>query len=171
MVSRPEAITIRPAIAADSRAIASIYADAVRDDTATFEIEPPSEPEMARRIALISGLGHPFFVGEIDGKVAGYAYASTFRARAAFEKTLEDSVYVAGSAQRHGLGRALLAKLIETAAASGFCQMIAVIGDSSTKDASIALHAALGFRHVGTLEKVGRKHDQWLDVVFMQRKL
>lgn len=165
------AIVLRPAVSADVAVITAIYAEAVRGDTATFEIDPPAEAEMARRIALIDALGHPLFVGEINGLVAGYAYASTFRARPAFNKTVEDSIYVAREAQRQGLGRALLAKLIDNAATSGFCQMIAVIGDSSTKEASIALHAALGFRHMGALEKVGRKHEQWLDIVFMQRGL
>ena len=164
-------IKIRPVQLPDAAAITAIYAAAVRDDTATFEMEPPDEAAMTRRIAAIVEAGHPFVVAQLNGAVIGYAYASTFRPRAAFALTLEDSVYVAPHAHGRGAGKALLAALIETASARGFRQMIAVIGDSSTKSASIALHAAMGFRTMGTLKAVGRKHDQWLDIVFMQRGL
>ena len=162
---------IRPVKPSDAAAIAAIYRAAVLADTATFETDPPNESEMAARMAAITAAGHPFLVGEVDEVIAGYAYASTFRPRAAFALTLEDSVYVAPHAQRQGLGRLLLASLIEAASAGGFHQMVAVIGDSQTKAASIALHAAAGFRTMGSLEAVGRKHDQWLDIVFMQRGL
>lgn len=164
-------IEIRPVRASDTAAIKAIYAQAVRNDTATFEMDAPDEAAMAARIAIISGAGHPFFVAESDGAIIGFAYASTFRPRAAFALTLEDSVYVAPGSHRQGTGKALLQRLIEDAAARGFRQMVAVIGDSSTKSASIALHAVLGFRTMGSLEAVGRKHDQWLDIVFMQREL
>jgi L-amino acid N-acyltransferase YncA len=165
------AIRTRPVTPLDTAAITAIYADAVRDETATFEMEAPDEAAMAARIEAIVKAGHPYIVAELGGAVVGYAYASTFRARAAFDLTLEDSVYVAPHAQRLGAGRALLAGLIDEATIRGFRQMVAVIGDSSTKAASIALHSALGFRSMGSLEAVGRKHGQWLDIVFMQRAL
>lgn len=165
------AIHIRQVAPSDATAITGIYAQAVRDDTATFEMEAPDEAAMAARIETIVNAGHPYLVAELNGAVAGYAYASTFRARAAFDLTLENSVYVAPEAQRQGTGKALLSALIEDATARGFRQMVAVIGDSHTKQASIALHAALGFRTMGSLEAVGRKHGQWLDIMFMQRAL
>ncbi len=164
-------ITIRPFQASDTGTVTEIYAQAVREDTATFEIDAPDVAEMARRIAGIIEAGHPFLVAELDAVVSGYAYASTFRQRAAFASTLEDSVYVASFAQRRGVGQALLEGLINSASSLGFSQMVAVIGDSATKSASVALHMGAGFRETGTLTAVGRKHDRWLDIIFMQRAL
>jgi phosphinothricin acetyltransferase len=102
--------------------------------------------------------------------VLGYAYAGPFRPRLAYRHTLEDSVYVAAEAHRRGIGRSLLHALITRATEAGFRQMIAVIGDSD-QAASIGLHAALGFRMIGTLEAVGYKFGRWLDTVYMQRAL
>jgi phosphinothricin acetyltransferase len=85
--------------------------------------------------------------------------------------TVEDSVYVAPAMHRRGVGRALLAALIDAAAARGHRQMIAVIGDSGNQAGSIGLHEAAGFRHVGILQDVGFKHGRWLDSVLMQRAL
>jgi phosphinothricin acetyltransferase len=91
--------------------------------------------------------------------------------RPAYRATIENSVYVAANIHRRGIGRALLTALIETSEGLGFRQMIAVIGDSSRQAASIGLHEAAGFRHVGVLENVGFKHGRWLDSVLMQRAL
>ena len=125
---------------------------------------------MARRQdALLAG-GFPYLVAEDDGGILGYAYAGPYRARPAYRFTVEDSVYIAPEAQRHGLGRLLLERLITESEARGYRQMIAVIGDSAP-DASIALHAALGFRLIGTFAAVGFKFDRWLDTVLMQRPL
>jgi L-amino acid N-acyltransferase YncA len=163
-------LVIRAAVAADIPAITRIYAHAVRFGTASFELEPPDEAEMARRQrALIDG-GFPYLVAEADGAVVGYAYAGPYRTRPAYRFSVENSVYVAPEAHGRGIGRALLDRLIAEATARGFRQMIAVIGDSD-QAASIALHRAAGFRHVGTIAAVGFKHDRWLDSVLMQREL
>jgi L-amino acid N-acyltransferase YncA len=162
------AISIRPAGPNDLAAITSIYANAVRHGTASFEIDPPDQDEMARRFADLRRDGFPYLVAEVS--LAGYAYAGPYRARPAYRFTVEDSIYVAALAQRRGIGRALLDRLIQEAAERGFRQMIAVIGDSN-QPASIALHAAAGFRMVGTLAAVGFKFDRWLDSVLMQRAL
>jgi L-amino acid N-acyltransferase YncA len=162
--------SIRPATPDDIAAITRIYAHAVMHGTASFEIEPPSEAEMARRQRDLSDGGYPFLVAELDGTIAGYAYAGPYRSRPAYRWSVEDSVYVDPQAHRRGVGRLLLAALIEAAERSGFRQMIAVIGDSAQAP-SIALHRALGFRMVGTLEKVGYKNGRWLDSVLMQRAL
>jgi L-amino acid N-acyltransferase YncA len=163
-------LRIRSVEAGDVAAITRIYAHAVRHGTASFEIEPPNEAEMARRQdALLAG-GYPFLVAERGGAVVGYAYAGPYRARPAYRWTVEDSVYVAPAAQRQGVGRAVLERVIIEAEARGFRQMIAVIGDSA-QSASIALHQAAGFRLVGTFEAVGFKFDRWLDSVLMQRPL
>ena len=162
---------IRPVKTADIAAITRIYAHAVEHGTASFELTPPDEAEMARRMADLTGKGYPYLVAEVDGVLAGYAYAGPFRSRPAYRLTVENSVYIAHATHRRGIGRALLAALIEASAARGYRQMIAVIGDSTRQAASIGLHQALGFRHVGILENVGFKHDRWRDSVLMQRAL
>ena len=164
-------IAIRPAKTADIPAITRIYAHAVEHGTASFELTPPDEIEMARRMRDLMGKGFPYLVAEIDGVLAGYAYAGPFRSRPAYRLTVENSVYIAPATHRRGIGRALLTALIKAAQANGFRQMIAVIGDSTRQAASIGLHEALGFRHVGILDHVGFKHGRWLDTVIMQRAL
>jgi L-amino acid N-acyltransferase YncA len=164
-------ISIRPAKTSDIPAITRIYAPAVEHGTASFELDAPDETEMARRLTDLMGAGFPYIVAAIDGALAGYAYAGPFRTRPAYRLTIENSVYIAPDMQRRGIGRALLAALIEACAARGYRQMIAVIGDSSKQAASIGLHEALGFRHVGILDHVGFKHGRWLDSVLMQREL
>lgn len=164
------AIDIRAAVPADIAAITRIYAEAVRHGTATFELDPPGETEMARRLAALTAGGFPYLVAQSDGAVAGYAYAGPYRERPAYRFTVEDSIYVATQAQRCGIGRALIERLIAEAQQRGFRQMIAVIGDSRQR-ASIALHAAVGFRMIGTFDAVGFKFGQWLDTVLMQRPL
>ena len=164
-------IAIRPARASDIPAITRIYAHAVEHGTASFELAPPDEAEMARRMDDLLGKGYPYLIAEDGGILAGYAYAGPYRTRPAYRPTVENSVYVAPDNQRRGVGRALLAGLIEACAACGFRQMIAVIGDSPRQAASIGLHQALGFHDVGILEDVGFKHGRWLDSVLMQRSL
>jgi phosphinothricin acetyltransferase len=164
-------LAIRPAKTSDIPAITRIYAHAVEHGTASFELTPPDESEMARRMSDLTGKRFSYIVAETDGTLAGYAYAGPYRVRPAYRWTVENSVYIAPAMQRRGVGRALLDALIEASAASGFRQMIAVIGDSTKQAASIGLHEALGFRHVGILEHVGFKHGRWLDSVLMQRAL
>ena len=125
---------------------------------------------MARRQQALFDGGFPYLVAEIDGAIAGYAYAGPYRPRAAYRYSIEDSIYVAPTAHRRGIGRVLLDCLIAEAAARDFRQMIAVIGDSA-QAASIALHQAAGFRLVGTFEAIGFKFGRWLDTVLMQKAL
>lgn len=167
---RAGGLAVRASRAEDVPAFTAIYAEFVRTGTASFELEPPNAGEMARRRAAILEAGLPHLVATLDGRVAGYGYAGPYRPRPAYAYTVEDSVYVAQWAQRRGVGRTLLAALIERCAALGKRQMAAVIGDSANR-ASIALHERLGFRRVGTLRDVGRKHGRWLDTVLMQRPL
>ena len=163
-------VAIRHATPADIPAIMRIYAHAVETGTASFELMPPDESEMRKRMQAVLDGKFPYFVAEIDGKIAGYAYASFYRTRPAYRFTVEDSVYVAPDMQRRGIGIALLKKLVETCTALGFRQMIAVIGDSD-QAASIALHRACGFGDAGNLRNVGFKFGRWLDTVLMQRAL
>ena len=161
---------IRTAKVDDFASIQSIYAIEVREHTATFEITPPDIEEMTLRWRHITDMGLPYLVAEFDGDVVGYAYASSYRSRPAYSHTVEDSVYVAREKHRQGLGRRLLTELIHRCRDLGKRQMIAIIGDSR-HNASIRLHENAGFRHVGTLEQVGWKLDQWIDSVIMQRSL
>ncbi|HEX2552406.1 MAG TPA: GNAT family N-acetyltransferase [Microvirga sp.] len=163
-------LLIRPSTDADLPAIAAIYAPAVRHGTASFELEPPEEAEMARRRRALLDGGYPYLVAERDGTVVGYAYAGAYRPRPAYRSTVEDSVYVAPAAQGAGVGRALLAALVAECEARDFRLMVAVIGDEASRS-SIRLHEALGFRLVGVIDGIGHKHGRWLATVLMQRAL
>jgi L-amino acid N-acyltransferase YncA len=164
-------IAIRPARTSDIPAITSIYAHAVEHGTASFELTPPDEAEMARRMQDLLANNFPYLAAETAGELCGYAYAAPYRTRPAYQWTVEDSVYIAPTMYRRGIGRALLLALIEAAERLAFRQMIAVIGDSPKQAASVSLHATLGFNHVGILQHVGFKHGRWLDSMLMQRAL
>ena len=161
---------IRTAQVKDFVSIQSIYAIEVREHTATFEITPPDMDEMTSRWRHITDMGLPYLVAELDGEVVGYAYASSYRSRPAYNHTVEDSVYVARDKHRQGVGRTLLTELMCRCRNLGKRQMVAIIGDSR-HDASIRLHENAGFRHVGTLNQVGWKLGRWVDSVIMQRSL
>ncbi|MBL8311711.1 MAG: N-acetyltransferase [Burkholderiales bacterium] len=161
---------LRNATDADLPAITCIYAHWVAHGTGSFELEAPSLEEMTRRRADVLGKGLPYLVAEHDGRVVGYAYANWFRPRPAYRFTVENSVYVDQGHRRGGVARLLLAELVSRCEEAGARQMIAVIGDSGNAG-SIGLHAAMGFRHIGTLQSTGWKFGRWLDTVFMQRAL
>ena len=164
------ALAVRDAAEADIPAIATIYAAEVRDFVNTYEYDAPDSAEMARRMQAVLDADYPYLVAEHDGRLAGYAYASSFRSRAAYHWVVENSVYVAGDAQGKGIGAALLQALIEACSERGYRQMVAVIGEASNT-ASIRLHERFGFTHVGTFPGIAWKHERWLDTVFMQRAL
>jgi L-amino acid N-acyltransferase YncA len=163
--------SIRPATPDDAPAIQAIYAHHVLTGTGTFEIDPPDLADIAARMAKVAARGWPWLVSVDEvGKVLGYAYAGPFRERAAYDATIEDSIYIAPHAIGTGLGRALLVALIDACRKSGAKEMLAVIGDSGNH-ASIGLHRALGFTDVGTLRHVGVKFGRVLDVVILQKSL
>ncbi|UVK42561.1 GNAT family N-acetyltransferase [Mesorhizobium sp. AR07] len=164
-------IAIRPAIVADLDRITEIYADAVTQGTASYELEPPDRAEMGARFDSLTAGGFPYLVAAKDGAVLGYAYAGAFRPRPAYRFIVEDSVYVAPEAKGQGVGLLLMQRLIEAVEATGFRQIVAVIGDGRPDSASVRLHEKLGFRHSGRLEGSGYKHGRWLDTVFMQLSL
>ena len=162
--------TLRDSTPGDAEAIAAIYAHHVRFGLGTFEETPPSVDEIRQRREGVLALGLAFLVATVGERIVGYAYAGPYRTRSAYRYTLEDSIYVAAEAARRGVGRALLARLIERCDALGYRQMVAVIGDSDNH-ASIRLHAALGFERVGFQPAVGFKHGRWVDSILMQRTL
>jgi phosphinothricin acetyltransferase len=168
----PEAgsLVLRDSREGDLPEIQRIYAHHVLHGCATFEEEPPAVAELGRRRAEILNRGLPYLVAELNGEVVAYCYASPYRPRAAYRYAVEDSVYVADGLGGRGIGRALLTALIARCEAGEWRRMIAVIGDSAN-EASIRLHASLGFRMVGTLTRVGFKFGRWVDTVLMQRDL
>lgn len=161
---------IRDAKPEDVVALTRIYGHAVLHGTGTFEIVPPDVSEMLARYLDIVGRGLPFLVEDQAGDVLGFAYASPYRPRAGYARTVEESVYIDPDHVGEGIGKGLVGEVIERCAALGMTQMIAVIGDSANA-ASIALHSSLGFTHAGALTEVGYKFDRWIDTVFMQRRL
>jgi phosphinothricin acetyltransferase len=163
-------VRVRNAGEADIAQIAGIYARFVLHGLASFELEPPDVAEMTRRYRNIVSLGMPYLVAELDGRVAGYAYAGPYRTRPAYRYTVENSIYVHHECSGAGVGSALMPPLIEACAAAGCRQMIAVIGDSENWP-SIRLHEKFGFARVGLLPAVGWKFNRWVDSVLMQRAL
>ena len=172
MADRPP-ILIRPCFQQDLEQVTLIYAHHVTTGTGTFETEPPSFETMTERWSHVVAKNWPFLVASPTHdltRVLGYAYAAQFRDRAAYAYCFEDSVYVAPGAQNQGVGLLLLAEVLAVLKGDGAREVLAVIGDSANA-ASIALHAKLGFAHVGVFRNVGLKFDRWLDVVLMQRSL
>ncbi|WP_439577887.1 GNAT family N-acetyltransferase [Elioraea sp.] len=164
-------LTVRTSREDDVAAIAAIYRHHVLTGLASFEEAPPDLDEMTRRRAAIVVAGMPWLVAtDPAGLVLGYAYAGPYRPRPGYRYTAEDSVYVGPRAVGRGVGRALLAVLVDRCEAMGFRQLVAVIGDSGNA-ASIGLHRALGFERVGLLPAVGFKFGRWVDGVLMQRGL
>lgn len=162
--------SIRDARVEDIPAITAIYRESVLNGSASYEIDPPDEAEMAGRLAGITAKGYPYIAAVSEnGTLLGYAYASAFRTRPAYRWLVEDSIYLAPAAQGQGTGRALLRELLARCTKLGFRQMLAVIGGASP--ASIAVHRSLGFEISGTLKGTGFKHGKWLDTVMMQIEL
>ncbi|MCK8784572.1 N-acetyltransferase family protein [Roseomonas sp. NAR14] len=167
-------MSIRDAVEADLPALTAIYAHHVLHGTGTFEEVPPDLDEMAARLRKVQGAGWAWLVAEEPGpsgpEVVGFAYYSQYRDRSAYRFAAEDSIYVREDVRGQGVGKTLVALLLERAEAQGFRQMLAVIGDSDNVG-SIGLHLSLGFRQAGLLKSVGFKFGRWLDTVTMQRAL
>jgi phosphinothricin acetyltransferase len=159
------AVEVRPATEADLPAVRDIYNHYVRTSTCTFQLEPDTE---ADRLAWFGARSdrHPVTVAVADGEVVGWASLSMWKERAAYDRTVEASVYVREGHERRGIGRQLLADLLNRARELGHR---VVIGGACTEHAgSIALQEALGFEPVGTFRAVGFKFGRWLDVTYLQ---
>jgi phosphinothricin acetyltransferase len=164
---------VRPCFEHDLQAVQFIYAHHVLHSTASFEIEAPSLDEMRARWIKTVGEGWPFLVATAENdptRVLGFAYGGRYHTRPAYAHTFEDSIYVAPSLARRGVGTALLTSLLLDLRNIGARQVVALIGDSANV-ASVALHKKLRFRQVGVLEGVGEKFGREVDVVLMQRRL
>jgi L-amino acid N-acyltransferase YncA len=159
---------VRDATAADAGACAAVYAPYVLGTAITFELEPPSAAEMARRIAAAQER-HAWVVLEDAGRVAGYAYGGPYKERAAYRWSCEVSVYLEQGRRRGGAGRALYQALFDRLAARGY--RTAVAGMTLPNAASEGLHRALGFEPVGVWRRIGWKNGAWHDVAWVQRAL
>ena len=157
---------IRDAVSADAAGILPMYNYAVRETTAIFDTGESDLPGRAAWLEKREGAGFPVLIAEIDGMIAGFASFGEFRAWDGYRFTVEHSIYVAPDRHREGIGRALLAALIERARAAGKHAMVAGVESGNT--GSIALHRALGFREVGRMPQVAEKFGRWLDLVFLQ---
>lgn len=163
-------VVIRDADDSDMADVQRIYAHHVLNGLATFEEVPPTVDEMLHRRATVLAVGLPYLVAEVDGRVGGYCYATSYRPRPAYRHTIEDSVYVLETLRGRRIGLALLEALIARTENGPWRQMLAVIGNSGNAG-SIALHRRMGFQPAGTLRSVGFKLGQWVDTVLMQRPL
>ena len=159
---------MRLATAADGAAFAEIYRPAVTESATSFEVVPPDAAEMSRRIEKVLGLA-PWLACEIDGVVAGYAYASAFRDRAAYQWSVEVSAYVSPAARGKGVARSLYETLFRLLVLQGFRGAYA--GITLPNAASVGLHTALGFAPAGVYHDVGYKNGAWHDVAWYQRAL
>lgn len=159
---------IRPAGAADARAIADIYAPVVTETHYSFETEPPTAAEIESRVQRTADR-LPWLVCEHDGAVLGYAYASPYNERPAYRWTATVSVYVDAAWRRHGVGRGLYRSLLSVLGLQGIASAVAVI--ALPNPASVSLHEALGFERVGVYDRVGYKDGAWRDVGHWQRPI
>ena len=156
---------IRLATERDLPAINAIYNHYVAHSTCTYQLEAETDEG---RLAWFRKRGpeHPVTVAELDGEIAGWASLNRYHERAAYARTVDNSIYIRHDLQRRGLGRALLSNLIDRARALGHHTILA--GVSAEQEASLALHLAFGFGKVAHLRELGFKHGQWLDVIYLQ---
>ncbi|HFR3770039.1 TPA: N-acetyltransferase family protein [Streptococcus suis] len=161
-------ITIRNAEIADSGALVAIYAPYVEQTAITFETQVPTVSEFETRIRKVREK-FPYLVAEEGGRIVGYAYAGTYYARAAYDWTVELSVYLDQSARGKGIGSLLYDRLEEELIARGFKNFLACI--ALPNPASIALHEKRGYEQVAHFKKVGYKFDKWHDIIWLQKSL
>ena len=157
--------TIRLATDADAAAIAAIYRPVVESTAISFEIDPPDANEMGRRINE-TVVFYPWLVYEVRGEIAGYAYATRHRVRAAYQWSVDTSVYVHPEFRRYGIGRGLYVSLFGILGAQGYFNASA--GISLPNPASVALHESVGFEPLGVYRRVGYKLGAWHDVGWWQ---
>ena len=170
----PEApfdFAIREARLADMPAVREIYNYYVANSTVTFDEDAMTLREWKSKFSYLHKLGMPFLVAESpNGQLLGYALVTPWKQKRAYRFTVENSIYLGPAAAGKGLGRALLAELIDHSRAAGLKEMIAVIADQGA-DASIALHEKFGFTEIGRMGRVGFKFDRWLGTVLLQKSL
>ncbi|MFT2817982.1 N-acetyltransferase family protein [Leifsonia sp. A12D58] len=173
-VPAPEApfeYSLRDATRADLPHIREIYNYYVANSTVTFDEDPMTLAEWRQKFDYLTKFGMPFIVAESpSGQILGYALVSPWKQKKAYRFTVENSIYLGAASTGKGLGRVLLAELLERSKQAGLKEVIAVIADQGA-DASIKLHSDFGFEEIGRMGKVGFKFERWLGIVMMQKSL
>ena len=164
-----QTVALRTAEARDAEAISAIYNHEVTHEVSTFDLVPRSIEEQREWIVARSGAFSVIVADDVQLGVVGFAALSTYRDRAGYRTTVENSIYVRRDQQRRGIGKLLLTRLLDIARDSGFHTVIARI--EARSKGSLALHASLGFVNVGIEREIGRKHGRWLDSAIMQKML
>ena len=159
---------VRPATAADLDGAAAIYDEQVRVGISTFDLEPPPVSYWAHHLESTEPGDH-FLVADDGGAIVGFAYSSAYRPRPAYRLTRETSVYLSEGARGQGLGRRMYDDLLARMSADGIHVALALV--ALPNPASVALHEACGFEHLGTMREVGWKFDRWLDTAWYQKLL
>jgi phosphinothricin acetyltransferase len=164
-------IVLRSATADDLLAMVEIYNYYIQNSVVTFDMENMALEDWSSKFNWIKELGLPFIVAQSpSGQIIGFAYVAPWRQKAAFKRTVEDSIYLRPAAIGKRVGTKLLGELLEQAKAAGVKEVVAVISDKGA-ESSIALHERFGFKHQGHLGKVGFKFGRWLGTVLMQKSL
>ena len=161
-------MNIRLAKPLDAAALLAIYAPYVENTAITFEYDVPTVEDFANRIEKTLKK-YPYLVAEEEGAILGYAYASTYYARAAYDWAVELSVYVSQDARGKGVGSKLYDKLEDLLDQMGYMHFLACI--SLPNEASLALHRKRGYQQVAHLPKIGYKFERWHDIVWLQKSL
>ena len=164
-------ISFRPATHSDAPALVDIYNHYVTTSTVTFDLDQWSVEDMEHKIDVVAKLAMPFVVVELAGDIVGYGYLSTWRDKCAYETTMENTLYLREDTRGMGIGRLLLEELVRLGGEAGVREVIAVISASTDAVPSIRLHEKAGFVRVGEMPNVGRKFDEWIGVVMMQKSL
>lgn len=164
-------VVIRTATSKDIKQITEIYNYYVINSVVTFDIEETTEETWLDKLQYLQGLDLPFIVAESsEGSILGFAYVAPWRAKAAYRRTVEDTIYLRPAAIGKRLGTRLLSELITLSKAAGVKEIVAVISDKGA-ETSISLHETFGFKKQGHLGKVGFKFNKWLGTVLMQKSL
>ena len=161
-------MNIRLAKRSDAAALLAIYAPYVENTAITFDYEVPTIEDFANRIEKPLGK-YPYLVAEEDGVVLGYAYASTYYARAAYDWAVELSVYVSQDTRGKGVGSKLYDELEDLLDQMGYMHFLACI--SLPNEDSLAFHAKRGYQQVAHFPKIGYKFERWHDIVWLQKSL
>ena len=167
----PFEYTVRSAVEGDLPDVREIYNHYVANSTVTFDEDAMTLKEWKHKFHRVSELGFPFLVAQSpSGQLLGFAYVYPWKEKAAYRYTVENSIYLGAASTGKGLGKVLMAELMDGAKAAGIKEIIAVIADKGA-EASIAMHKNFGFKEIGHMGKVGYKFGRWLGTVLMQRSL
>ena len=168
-------IIIRDAKVTDAKAIQTIYTPYVETTAITFEYNVPSEEEFCRRIETVQQK-YPWIVAMVNGKVVGYAYASAFKPRDAYQWAIETSIYVDNNNKRSGIGRQLHEALEQRLKMQGILNMNACISFIEPEDEyltqdSVRFHERLGYQKVAHFHQCGKKFNRWYDIIWMEKMI